>query len=228
MFHHRAVVASSLSLLALAAPVAAAPSPAPYHIATTVVVVASKIADGSRIKDRLTVASQREAGYYDPRLTAATLRIVVDKVKTKSAGKAIAAGLPLVGLFAGANENKLAGRIEIVEPASGRILAKHKITSDDATQFSAADGMLSLADIGTSFLPFGGLISLAADVGRSAAKRDDVEDKLVNGFVMLSYKKLYGANLYKSFAVRRKADLTVPPPLDSAPTSTAAAGMGGR
>lgn len=221
MFHRLALAAPCLTLVALATPAAAATKPAAYRIAATEVVVDDKVQGAVWFKDHLATASTQEARYYDPALAPATLRITVEKVKTKSAGKAIASSLPLVGLFAGTNENKLAGRIEIVEPASGKVLAKHKTSSDDSTEFSAADGMLTFAQIGASFLPFGALISAAAEAGRPGAKRSDAQEKLVNGFVMLSYKKLYGNELYKSFAARRKADLTPLATVAATPARTA-------
>lgn len=223
MFHRFVMAAPCLTVLALATPAAAASKPAAYRIAATEVVIGDRIEEAAWLKDHLASASTQEARYYDPALAPATLRITVEKVKTKSAGKAIASSLPLVGLFAGSNENKLAGRIEIVKPASGKVLARHKIISDDGTEFSAADGMLTVAQIGASFLPFGGLLSAAAEAGRSGAKRSEAQEKLVNGFVMLSYKKLYGNDLYKSFAARRKADLTPPAAAPTAPPVAAPA-----
>lgn len=196
----------------------AAARPVASRVAATEVVVRAKTGDRDWLSRRLIAASADEARYYDAALPPATLRVVIDKLSTKRAGKAIAASLPIVAMFAGPNENRLKGRIEIVDAATGRVLRKEKIDCSDQTQFSAADGMLAYADLGLSFLPFGGLLSIAGEVGRSAANaRLPAQEKLVRGFVMLSYKKLYGARAYRSFAARRKADQAAAKAAEAAP-----------
>lgn len=216
--------------LAASAPALAA-KPQPVHItATEVVFKNAKQAQGPAISDALRTASTQEAAYYDAALKPVTMRIAIDKVGFKSGGKALAANLPLVGMFAGANRNLLKGQVEIVDQASGKVLNKYKIQCDDDTSMSAADGALTLASTGLSFLPFGGLISAAMDVAQGAANnRDAAEQMLTRGFVMLSYKQVYGEKLYRSFAHQRKAAFELAKaekakvaPAATAPAATAA------
>ena len=223
----------------LAATSAHARKPEAVHIAATEVTLDAKLVQRNpALAAALRDASTEEAHYYDGALRPAVLRMRIEKVGFKSAGKALAGALPLVGLFAGSNRNVLRGHVELVDQASGRVLHRYRVECDDSTQMSAADGALSLGRVGLSFLPFGGLFDAAIGVADGAAnKHDAAERMLTRGFVMLSYKQVYGDRQYRQFAAQRRsaaevarAGVATPVPAATAatmpvaiPASTAAA-----
>lgn len=196
-----------LAFAATLADPAAAAKPQPLRVAATEVSFKdAKVQRALPLSDALRTASDAEAAFYDPALPAAVMRIRIDKLGFKSAGKAVAGALPLVGLFAGPNRNVLKGEVQLLDQASGRLIAKYRIECDDDTDFSGTDAALAMGKMGLGFLPFGFLLESAVEVGEGAAtKRDAAERMLTRGFVMLSYRKLYGDKLYKSFSARRKA-----------------------
>jgi hypothetical protein len=201
----RAAVPLAL-VLAAAQPALAAKPLAVTVTATEVTIRNAKEKRRDEIAAALRTASTEEAHYYDQALRPATLRIQVEKVGFKSAGKAALGMVPLVGMFAGANRNVMKGRVSLVDAVSGKPIAQWKIECDDDTDFSGSDAALALGKVGLSFLPFGSLIESAIDVAEGASsKRDRAEQMLTRGFVMLSYKKAYGDKLYKSFSRQRKA-----------------------
>ncbi len=204
----------TLGPLLVAASIAVSPAPAPATerapsfsvVATEVTTKDERPGEQTAIADALRAASDEEARYYDPARAPAVMRIRIDKVCYKSAGKAVANSLPFVGLVAGSNRNALRGEVELVDRVSGKSIEKFKIEADDDTFFSAGDTALSLGKAGLSFLPFGMLISSAVDVAHGAANDRAASQKmLTRGFVMLSYRKAFGDKAYKSYAAQRKA-----------------------
>lgn len=203
------VLASLLVAAAIPlAPGRAADRPAGFSIVATDVTTSEKKAGvQAAMLDPLRAAADQEARYYDPARPPAVMRIRIRKLCYTSAGKAAANSLPFVGLVAGSNCNALAGDVEIVDRASGKSLERFRIEANDDTFSSAGDTALSLGRTGLSFLAFGMLISSAVDVAQGAAShRAASQDMLTRGFIMLSYRKLYGDKAYRSVAVRRKAD----------------------
>jgi len=191
----------------LAQPALAAPRLQPVHVAATEVSFKdAKVQRALPMADALRAASTMEAAYYGPALPAAVMRIRIDKVGFKSAGKAVAGMLPLIGMFSGPNRNVMKGEVQLLDQSTGRLIAKYKIECDDDTDVSGSDAALAMGKMGLGFLPFGFLLESAVEMGEGAAsKRDATERMLARGFVMLSYRKAYGDKLYKSFSTQRKA-----------------------
>jgi hypothetical protein len=206
---------AALAILAAGIPASAA-AKGPMHIAA-VEVTTKKPIDSATLIDGLKHDVMAEAAWYEKTGTPVTMRIRIDNMKFRSAGKEVIGAIPVVGLFAGENVNLLRGAVELVEPGSGRVLKKFKLEADDKAGFDVGGFAADTASGLLSFIPGVGMLAgeaatLAMGVGRSAGgKRDVLEAKMSANFAGYAILETFGRKATRAARARKKAAQSAAP-----------------
>ena len=195
-----------LLVLGAATPVLA--KNAPMHVTgAEVTLKKKKMKHGPEMVEALRKAVEEEAAYYDASATPVLMRVQIEKLAFYSEAKEALMMVPLIGGFAGTNENRMKAKVQLVEPASGKVLKKFTVDCNDSTLISAEKEALGIGlDILSVFVPGASLAAdLAVGVGEAAfEKKRTNQQVLTDGFTMLAYRKIYDGKTYKMAQKRKK------------------------
>jgi hypothetical protein len=185
----------------------AKPLQQPVHIVAVEVNLAEKVV-APTLAEKISTEILAERAYYTDEGRAVVMHVTVDKLRLKSAGKAIMSNVPLVGMFAGRNENSVRANIRLIDQLSGENLGNYdKIEVSDSKGLSAGDVAGELGSTTLSFLPvpfLGEAVTTAGDMAASAGSHNVAETKMSRILARTAFYKIYGRAAAKIASQRRR------------------------
>ena len=167
-----------------------------------------KLKYGDELIPSIEKALSEDLQHFEKQGTPVLMRIKLDKINLKSADKAMLMAIPLVGAFAGSNENRLRGKVELVDRSTNKVVKKFTADVDSSTPASvAADIGKEVGLMALSFIPMAGMIAeTALDAAETATiNKDRAKERLAVNFTDFAMQRTYGNKAWKGAVKKKKA-----------------------